>query len=138
MPNTEIANQLNLSETAIRKRLKRLIEDEIIQRLKSGEVDGVADALIDFSPSRHVVVVLAQPIAKDVLKVAWKYCTSRYLVTVLPTFWKVAPLLIRVQSVILGQDPTLGDWLLRLIPGRAGPDTAMRMLNRALREVMGA
>jgi len=31
MPNTEIANQLNLSETAIRKRLKRLLDDEIIQ-----------------------------------------------------------------------------------------------------------
>lgn len=31
MPNTEIAKQLNLSETAIRKRLKGLLEDEIIQ-----------------------------------------------------------------------------------------------------------
>jgi Lrp/AsnC family transcriptional regulator, regulator for asnA, asnC and gidA len=31
MPNTEIANRLNLSETAIRKRLKRLLDDEIIQ-----------------------------------------------------------------------------------------------------------
>ena len=31
MPNTEIANKLNLSETAIRKRLKRLLDDEIIQ-----------------------------------------------------------------------------------------------------------
>ena len=29
--NTEIASKLNLSETAIRKRLKRLIDDEIIQ-----------------------------------------------------------------------------------------------------------
>jgi Lrp/AsnC family transcriptional regulator for asnA, asnC and gidA len=31
MPNTEIAHRLNLSETAIRKRLKRLLDDEIIQ-----------------------------------------------------------------------------------------------------------
>jgi Lrp/AsnC family transcriptional regulator, regulator for asnA, asnC and gidA len=31
MPNTEIAGQLNLSETAIRKRLRRLLDDEIIQ-----------------------------------------------------------------------------------------------------------
>ena len=31
MPNTEIANRLNLSETAIRKRVKRLLDDEIIQ-----------------------------------------------------------------------------------------------------------
>ena len=31
MPNTEIANQLNLSETAIRKRLKRLLDEQIIQ-----------------------------------------------------------------------------------------------------------
>lgn len=31
MPNTEIAGQLDLSETAIRKRLKRLLDDEIIQ-----------------------------------------------------------------------------------------------------------
>ena len=31
MRNTEMANQLNLSDTAIRKRLKRLIDEEIIQ-----------------------------------------------------------------------------------------------------------
>jgi Lrp/AsnC family transcriptional regulator for asnA, asnC and gidA len=31
LPNTEIASHLNLSETAIRKRLKRLLDDEIIQ-----------------------------------------------------------------------------------------------------------
>ena len=31
MPNTEIAGQLNLSETAIRKRLRRLLDEEIIQ-----------------------------------------------------------------------------------------------------------
>jgi len=31
MRNTEMANQLHLSETAIRKRLKRLLDDEIIQ-----------------------------------------------------------------------------------------------------------
>jgi len=30
-PNTEIAKKLNLSETAIRKRIKKLLEDEIIQ-----------------------------------------------------------------------------------------------------------
>ncbi|BBO68987.1 transcriptional regulator [Desulfosarcina alkanivorans] len=30
-PNTEIANVLNRSETAIRKRLKRLLDEEIIQ-----------------------------------------------------------------------------------------------------------
>jgi Lrp/AsnC family transcriptional regulator, regulator for asnA, asnC and gidA len=31
MPNTEIASRLKLSETAIRKRMKRLLDDEIIQ-----------------------------------------------------------------------------------------------------------
>ena len=30
-PNTEIAKKLNLSETAIRKRIKKLLDDEIIQ-----------------------------------------------------------------------------------------------------------
>ncbi len=31
MPNTEIAGQLNLSEAAIRKRLRRLLDEKIIQ-----------------------------------------------------------------------------------------------------------
>ena len=31
MPNTEIAEKLNMSETAIRKRLKRLLKEELIQ-----------------------------------------------------------------------------------------------------------
>lgn len=30
-PNTEIAKKMNLSETAIRKRIKKMLEDEIIQ-----------------------------------------------------------------------------------------------------------
>lgn len=30
-PNTEIAKKLNLSETAIRKRIKKLLDDEVIQ-----------------------------------------------------------------------------------------------------------
>jgi len=30
-PNTEIANKLKLSETAIRKRIKKLLDDEVIQ-----------------------------------------------------------------------------------------------------------
>ncbi len=47
MPNTEIGKRLNLSDTAIRKRIKRLVDNEIIQivavvnQLKLGyEIEG--------------------------------------------------------------------------------------------------
>ena len=61
MPNTEIANQLNLSETAIRKRLKRLIEDEIIQivavvnqRKLGYALEGNIKIGTDIKKTRHV------------------------------------------------------------------------------------
>ena len=61
MPNTEIANQLNLSETAIRKRLKRLLDDEIIQivavvnQIKLGyAIEGNIRIKTDIKKVRHV------------------------------------------------------------------------------------
>lgn len=61
MPNTEIANRLNLSETAIRKRLKRLLDDEIIQivavvnQIKLGyAIEGNIKIKTDIKKTRHV------------------------------------------------------------------------------------
>ena len=61
MPNTEIANQLNMSETAIRKRLKRLLDDEIIQivavvnQIKLGyAIEGNIKIKTDIKKTGHV------------------------------------------------------------------------------------
>jgi Lrp/AsnC family transcriptional regulator for asnA, asnC and gidA len=61
IPNTEIAKQLNVSEAAIRKRLKRLIEEEIIQivavvnHLKLGyELEGNIKIKIDPTRAENV------------------------------------------------------------------------------------
>jgi len=61
MPNTEIANRLNLSETAIRKRVKRLLDDEIIQivaivnQLKMGyDIEGNIKIRTDIKKTGHV------------------------------------------------------------------------------------
>jgi Lrp/AsnC family transcriptional regulator for asnA, asnC and gidA len=61
VPNTEIAKQLNLSEAAVRKRLKRLVEEEIIQivavvnHLKLGyELEGNIKIKIDTTKAANV------------------------------------------------------------------------------------
>lgn len=60
-PNTEIANLLNRSETAIRKRLKRLLDEEIIQvvavvnQKKLGyEIEGSIRIKTDIKKTGHV------------------------------------------------------------------------------------
>ncbi len=60
-PNTEIANILNRSETAIRKRLKRLLDEEIIQvvavvnQKKLGyEIEGNIKIKTDIKKTGHV------------------------------------------------------------------------------------
>lgn len=65
-PNTEIANSLNLSEAAIRKRLKRLLDEEIIQvvavvnRKKLGyEIEGNIKITCDIKKTEHVKGELA-------------------------------------------------------------------------------
>lgn len=67
MPNTEIANRLNLSETAIRKRLKRLLDDEIIQivaivnQLKLGyAIEGNIKIKADIKQTDHIKRQLKQ------------------------------------------------------------------------------
>lgn len=110
-------------------------EDEIVRRLRAGEVPGVADAHISHSPRRHAMAVLTRPIAKRVLEVLWPANTSQYLSAVLPEFHFEVPTLIRMQSVAGKQDPTLTDWCLRLIPGHAGADTVIRLLDRALSQI---
>ena len=61
IPNTEIAKQLNVSEAAVRKRLKRLVEEEIIQivavvnHLKLGyELEGNIKIKIDTTKAENV------------------------------------------------------------------------------------
>lgn len=61
LPNTEMANQLKVSEAAIRKRLKRLIDEEIIQIVaivnqnKVGyELEGNIKIKIDIKKSEQV------------------------------------------------------------------------------------
>ena len=61
MPNTEIANRMQLSETAIRKRLKRLLDDRIIQivavvnqRKLGYEIEGNIKIKTDIKKTKHV------------------------------------------------------------------------------------
>ena len=61
IPNTEIAKQLKVSEAAVRKRLKRLVEEEIIQivavvnHLKLGyELEGNIKIKIDTTKAENV------------------------------------------------------------------------------------
>ncbi|MCF8068722.1 MAG: AsnC family transcriptional regulator [Desulfobacterales bacterium] len=62
MPNTELAKKLKISETAIRKRLKRLFDNELIQivavvnHLKLGhEIEGNIKIKIDTKKTEHVI-----------------------------------------------------------------------------------
>ncbi|MCF8068724.1 MAG: AsnC family transcriptional regulator [Desulfobacterales bacterium] len=62
MPNTELAKMLKLSETAVRKRLKRLFDNEMIQivavvnHLKIGyEVEGNIKIKIDTKKTEQVI-----------------------------------------------------------------------------------
>ncbi len=62
MPNTEIAKRLNISDTAIRKRIKRLVDNEIIQivavvnQLKLGyEIEGNIKIKIDVKKTENVI-----------------------------------------------------------------------------------
>ncbi len=62
MPNTEIAKRLNISDTAIRKRIKKLVDNEIIQivavvnQLKLGyEIEGNIKIKIDIKKTETVI-----------------------------------------------------------------------------------
>jgi hypothetical protein len=106
---------------------------EIEQRLNAGEVKGVARAFVANAQSRVVIVELTNAKASDVLERAARLGAAPYPVGS-ESRYEIAPLFYRVSGTFLRSDPTIGTRMIRINPMRAGVETVLSILHRALAE----
>ncbi|MBQ9424697.1 MAG: aminotransferase class V-fold PLP-dependent enzyme [Erysipelotrichaceae bacterium] len=107
------------------------VSEEILQRLKAGEVKGVRDVTIANAQSKVLIIELEKENARQVLKEAQELgalpnpvgAESRYEMT---------PLFYKVSGTFLAKDPTLIDKMIRVNPNRAGADTVIRILKESI------
>ncbi len=104
---------------------------EVVERLKSGEAEGVRDVFLANAQSKVILVEFERPIAKEVLLHAEKLgalpnpvgAESRY---------EMAPMFYRVSGTFRAKDPTLDERMIRINPNRAGADTVIRILQESI------
>lgn len=106
---------------------------EVAERLNNGEVPGVKAAHVANAEERVILVEFAEPIAPKVLDCAWKYGAAPYPVGS-DSRYEVSCMFYRVSATLLADDPQLAHTTIRVNPMRAGPDTVINVLRRALEE----
>lgn len=107
--------------------------EEVLSRLRSKEVDGVADAMIASAQSKVLLISFEQPIAKKVLAAAEKRGALPNPVGA-ESKYETVPLFYRVSGTFLKKDPSLADHMIRVNPNRAGADTVIRILRESIQE----
>jgi Aminotransferase class-V len=110
------------------------VNEELVTRLKSGEVEGVKDAFLANAQSKVLLVELNENIAEDVLDLTTKYGAASHPVGS-ESKYEFAPMMYRVSGTFREADPTLEKRMIRVNPMRSGADTIIRILKSAIDDV---
>ncbi len=105
--------------------------EEVVERLKGGEVEGIKDVFIANAQSKVILVELERPIAKEVLKHAEELGALPNPVGA-ESKYEMAPMFYRVSGTFRAKDPTLDERMIRINPNRAGADTVIRILRESI------
>lgn len=110
------------------------VNDELIQRLKSGEVKGVKDTFLANAQSKVLLVELEEEIAQEVLVEAEILGAAPNPVGA-ESKYEMVPLFYKVSGTFNDADPTLKKRMIRINPNRSGADTIIRILKEAMERV---
>jgi len=105
--------------------------EEVLRRLKAGEVKGVKDVSLVNAQSKVLIVELETPNAREVLKQAEKLGALPNPVGA-ESKYELSPLFYKVSGTFLAKDPTLIDKMIRINPNRAGADTVIEVLKKSI------
>lgn len=109
--------------------------NKIIDRLNSGEIEGIQSAFIANAQSRVILVELKEPIAKRVLEISAKLGAAPYPIGA-ESRYEVTAMFYRVSGTFLKSDPGLADSMIRINPMRAGADTVLRILKASIGQAL--
>ncbi len=107
------------------------VNNECVERLNSGELQGVKKAFIANAQSKVLLVEFENKIAKNVLEEARKLGAAPNPVGA-ESKYEMVPMFYRVSGTFRESDPTLEERMIRINPMRAGADTILRILKEAI------
>lgn len=105
---------------------------DLAARLRSGEVPGIADAVLANAQDLCVIALLDRPVAAGLPHAAATYGAAPYPVGS-NSRYEITPLIYRLSSSTLADRPDLRDWAIRINPMRGGAQLCVDILDRALR-----
>ncbi|MFR3911852.1 MAG: aminotransferase class V-fold PLP-dependent enzyme [Clostridium paraputrificum] len=111
------------------------VNEELVERLKAGEIPEIKDAFLVNAQSKVLIVELKENIAEKVLEITPKYGAASHPVGS-ESKYEFAPMMYRVSGTFRAADPTLEKRMIRINPMRSGADTIIRILNSAIKEAM--
>src|SRR5574341_1022097 len=111
------------------------VVEEVARRLNNGEVIGVVAALVANHQERVVLVEMDTSLdTQKVLRAARKHGAAPYPVGSASRH-EAGALFYRLSGVMRQAEPELARRIIRINPLRAGPDTVIRILKDAIRDV---
>ncbi len=114
--------------------LQAQVDNELVERLLSGEVPGVEDAYIANAQSKVLLVEFDKPVAEQVLSEAEKLGAAPNPVGA-ESKYEIVPMFYRVSGTMRATDPDITKRMIRINPMRSGADTVIRILKEAMEKV---
>lgn len=110
------------------------VNEELVTRLKNGEIKEIKDAFLVNAQSKVLIVELNENIAEEVLEVTTKNGAASHPVGS-ESKYEFVPMMYRVSGTFRAADPTLEKRMIRVNPMRSGADTIIRILKKSIQEV---
>lgn len=108
---------------------------EVVDRLKRGEVSGVAGARIANGQDRMIMILFDQPIAEQVVRKSAQFGAQNYPVGA-NSRYEMAPLFYRLSGSFLEANAELAAYAIRVNPVRAGTDLVLSILRESVEEAV--
>lgn len=110
------------------------VNEELVTRLKSGEIPEINDAFLANAQSKVLLVEFNENIAEEILELTTKYGAASHPVGS-ESKYEFVPMMYRVSGTFRAADPTLEKRMIRINPMRSGAETIIRILKSAIEEV---
>ena len=109
------------------------VVDEVVRRLESREVAGVASSRVANGQDRMVMILFEKPIAARVVRNSAQFGAQNYPVGA-NSRYEIAPLFYRLSGSFLEAHAELAEYAIRVNPVRAGADLVVSILKRSVEE----
>lgn len=118
--------------------LQNCTVEQVVRQINENQSDfpGIRQAYIADVNERAVLIEVQEPRAQEVVHAAWKHGAAPYPVGG-ESYFELVPLFYRLASTFVKSEPSFYDWAFRINPHRAGPNTVLRILKKALGDVFG-